>query len=91
VRGVADHQRARRVDAEFAISSSSISGCGLEAVSSAVRVASNTRAQLRLRQRVVQPAAALAGGHGQEVVARLQRLQHVQRAREQHQVVLRAR
>ena len=36
----------------------------------------------------VQPAPALAGGHRQPVVARLQRLQHLQRAGEQHQLVL---
>jgi hypothetical protein len=89
VRGVADHQRALRASVpNSAISSCSMRGCGLPAVSSAVRVASNTRCRLHRLQRFVQAAAALAGGHRQPVVARLQRLQHLQRAVEQHQLVL---
>jgi hypothetical protein len=80
VRGVADHQRALGRHAELGHQllqhqrvrlAGGLVG-GARGVEQAV--------QLRLRQRLVQAAAALAGGHGQQVVARLQRLQHGQRA-----------
>jgi hypothetical protein len=80
MRGVADHQVRAGSTPNWAINSSSIFGCGLDGGLVGRARGVEQRAQPRLRQRMVQALPALAGGHGQEVVARLQRLQHVQRA-----------
>ena len=69
------------------ISSFSMRGSGLPAVSSAQRVASNKVAERRAAQGVVEADPGLAGGHAEPVVARLQRLQHRQRAVEQDDLV----
>ena len=70
------------------ISSSSIRGCGLEAVSSAVRVASNKPLQMNGGQHVVEPRARLAGGHGEQMAALLEFTEQGQHALEERQLVL---
>ena len=70
------------------ISSSSICGFGLEAVSSAVRVASNRPCSCTVCSASSSPRRDLPVATPEPVVARLQRLQHGQRALEQHDLVL---
>jgi hypothetical protein len=83
VRGVADHQRAFGRHVEFFhqfVQHARIAACR---VSSAVREPSKALAQCHRLQRLVEPAARLARGHGQLVAARAQRVQHLQHAVEQ--------
>jgi|GEM_PF-4422244 len=88
MRGIADHQRALRLDTKLAHQLHQHPRVGLGAGFVSCAGAIEHVAQLHVLQRFVQALAALAGGHGQPVLPRLEHGQHLQRALEQAELVL---